>query len=568
MHRPKDIAAPQPPVVAIPRSVVMVGLMGAGKSAIGRRLAQRLGLPFVDADHEIEQAAGRSIEDIFQTLGEQAFRDGERKIVQRLLDGPRCVLATGGGAFVDPETRTKIRSQAISIWLDADLELLLKRVSRRSNRPLLKQGDPREVLMGLIAARNPIYAEADIRVESVDGPPEATVDRVVEALTRFLQNSGGSAPSAEAVEKVRVELGARGYDIVIAPRLFEEAGSWLGDLLDARRRLIVVSDEKVAAAQWPRLTKGLAAAGIEAPLITLPAGESTKDWTHLGQLIERILDLKPERGTLLMALGGGVVGDIVGLAASLTLRGLDFIQAPTTLLAQVDSAVGGKTGVNTRHGKNLVGIFHQPRRVLADLDALDTLPRRELAAGYAEVVKYGLIDDAPFFAWLEDNGARLLEGDRERRAYAVAHSCRAKARVVAADEREQGARALLNLGHTFGHAFEAAIGFGEELLHGEAVAIGLTLAFDLSARLGLCPPGDAARVHRHLAGVGLPVRLPPRGDGRPWQVDELVALMGQDKKVKDGRITFILVRGVGKAFIVRDVDPAAVAASLAAIVPS
>jgi 3-dehydroquinate synthase len=307
----------------------------------------------------------------------------------------------------------------------------------------------------------------------------------------------------------------------------------------------------VAGTHGGRLERGLAAAGIAAPLTVLPPGEGTKNWTQLGQVLDDLLDQRPERGDLLLALGGGVIGDLVGVAASLMLRGVDFVQAPTTLLAQVDSSVGGKTGVNTKHGKNLVGAFHQPRLVLADLDALKTLPRRELLAGYAETVKYGLIEDPEFFTWCETNGAALVAGDLAARQYAVAHAIRCKARTVAADEREGGARGLLNLGHTFGHALEAAIGYSDALLHGEAVSIGMVLAFDLSARLGLCPPEDAARVRRHLVSVGLPVNPPSRLGNNGAQ---LVELMGQDKKVHDGRITFVLARGIGRAFLARDVD--------------
>lgn len=360
-----------------------------------------------------------------------------------------------------------------------------------------------------------------------------------------------------APSTVPVKLGDRAYDIRVGAGLFEQAGALIAPVL-REKRVFVVTDERVAATQWPRLSRGLAAAGITAPLTVLPPGESTKDMSHLMRLLDDLLDRRPERGSTLLALGGGVVGDLTGLAASLLLRGVDFIQAPTTLLAQVDSAVGGKTGINTRHGKNLIGTFHQPRLVLADLDTLATLPRRELLAGYAEVVKYGLIDDPAFFAWLEANGPSLIAGDVAARAHAVAASCAAKARIVAADEREGGVRALLNLGHTFAHAVEAALGYGAQVLHGEAVAIGMVLAFDLSVRLGMAPAADAARLRRHLATIGLPTILPEAAR----EPDRLIELMAQDKKVQGGRITFILARGIGRAFIARDIDPSAVRAVL------
>ena len=295
--------------------------------------------------------------------------------------------------------------------------------------------------------------------------------------------------------------------------------------------------------------------------IVLPAGEPTKDLAHLEDLTDRLLDARVERATTLIALGGGVVGDITGFAAAIVLRGLDFIHIPTTLLAQVDSSVGGKTGINTRHGKNLLGAFHQPRLVLADVGVLETLDRRNFLAGYAETVKYGLLGDAPFFSWLEAEGANLCAGDRAARRHAVLRSCAAKAAIVALDERESGRRQLLNLGHTFGHALEAQVGFTDALLHGEAVAIGMVLAFDLSVRLGLCPPDDAERARRHLAERGLPVSLADLS-GRGWTADALFAHMLHDKKARDGRPTLVLVRGIGQAFTTRDVEAQAVRALL------
>ena len=351
--------------------------------------------------------------------------------------------------------------------------------------------------------------------------------------------------------RLRVELGARSYDIVIGPGLIGDAGRYIR-ALGGPPRAIIVTDAHVAALHLPALQAGLERAGLAQQAIVLPAGEQTKDFTHLAKLSEELLAHGIERGSLLIALGGGVVGDIAGFAASILLRGIDFVQVPTTLLAQVDSSVGGKTGINTRQGKNLVGAFHQPRLVLADLDALATLPKREIRAGYAEVAKYGLLGDAAFFAWLEDHASALIDGDIEARRHAVAVSCAAKARIVGEDEREAGKRALLNLGHTFGHALEAECGYGDELLHGEAVAIGMVMAFDLSARLGLCPTADAARGARHLASVGLPTGLDAIG-GRRFVPDRLIDHMRRDKKVSQGRIAFVLTRGIGQAFIAKDV---------------
>ena len=356
--------------------------------------------------------------------------------------------------------------------------------------------------------------------------------------------------------RLRVELGPRSHDILIGPGLIAEAGRHLRPLL-AEPRVFIVTDERVGRHYLPLLQASLEAAGIAPKAIILPPGEQTKDFSHLAELSGRLLAERIERKSLLIALGGGVIGDLTGFAASVLLRGIDFVQIPTTLLAQVDSSVGGKTGINTPQCKNLVGRFHQPRLVLADLDSLTTLPRRELLAGYAEVVKYGLIGDLPFFDWLEGHGAALLDGDLAARRHAVAVSCAAKARVVGADEREQAGRALLNLGHTFGHALEAECGYGEELLHGEAVAIGMVMAFDLSARLGLCPMADAARVGRHLASVGLPTGVEAIA-GRSFTASRLIDHMGRDKKVEGGRIAFVLARGIGQAFLAKGIDLAEV----------
>ncbi|HLM16151.1 MAG TPA: 3-dehydroquinate synthase [Reyranella sp.] len=358
---------------------------------------------------------------------------------------------------------------------------------------------------------------------------------------------------------IRVELAGRSYDIAIGPGLIDQAGALSRPLL-AAPKVTIVSDETVAPLYGARLAASFDKAGIKASTVTVPAGENSKEFGAFGRLMNELLDHRPDRRTTLVALGGGVVGDLTGFAASVLLRGVDFIQVPTTLLAQVDSSVGGKTGINTRHGKNLVGTFYQPRLVLADTDVLDTLPRRELLAGYAEVAKYGLIDDPAFFAWCEANGAAVLSGDAAKRTYAIEQSCLAKARIVAADERETtDLRALLNLGHTFGHALEAETGFGSDLLHGESVGTGMAMAFDLSVRLGLCPATDAERVRRHLGAVGLPMRLRAIGgdNRRSWDAPRLIEHMRGDKKAEGGRLTFVLARGIGKAFVSREVDEAA-----------
>ena len=353
-----------------------------------------------------------------------------------------------------------------------------------------------------------------------------------------------------ATESLRVALAERSYDIVVGPGLIETAGAAMLPLL-RRRQAVIVTDEQVACHHLPALRRSLDEHGIANHAIVLPPGEGTKNLAHFGQLIDSVLAIGIERGTMLVALGGGVVGDIAGFAAATLLRGIDFVQIPTTLLAQVDSSVGGKTAINTAAGKNLVGVFYQPLLVLADTASLQTLPRREVRAGYGEVVKYGLIRDAGFFEWLEHEGRAVCDLEPAALTRAVTASCRMKAEIVAADERETGdERALLNFGHTFGHALEAETGFGERLLHGEAVALGMVLAFDFAVRLGLSSGQEAHRVRRHLAASGLPTTLAEIGlfgDA----ADRLLAHMGKDKKVRDGAITLILPRRIGDCFVMR-----------------
>ena len=364
------------------------------------------------------------------------------------------------------------------------------------------------------------------------------------------------APVDDSLARIAIDLGPRSYDIVVGAGLLAKAGALMGPVL-RQPRVVTISDDTVAALHLDTLDASLDAAGIRHDSIILPPGEESKSWATLETLTDRLLAARVERSTTLLALGGGVIGDLTGFAAGITLRGLDFVQIPTTLLAQVDSAVGGKTGLNTRRGKNLIGTFHQPRLVIADTAVLDSLPPRALRAGYAETVKYGLIGEPGFFAWLEDHGAEVIAGDREARRHAVVAACRAKAAIVAEDEREAGKRALLNLGHTFGHALEAETGFGATMLHGEAVALGTIMAFDLSVSLGLCPPADAHRVRAHFAAMDLPVSV--SAFAGTLVSAALIAHMRQDKKVRDGRIHIVLVRGIGRAFVSDSVAETALA---------
>jgi 3-dehydroquinate synthase len=357
--------------------------------------------------------------------------------------------------------------------------------------------------------------------------------------------------TAQNPQTVHVALGDRSYDIQIGEGLLAQSGRWIAPLL-ARPRVAVLTDENVAAQHLDAFRAGMAAEGIEVVALALPPGEATKGWEQFSRAVEWLLEQKVERRDVVVALGGGVIGDLAGFAAAVLRRGVRFVQVPTSLLAQVDSSVGGKTGINAPQGKNLIGAFHQPSLVLADTGVLATLPDRDFLAGYGEVVKYGLLGDAEFFDWLEGNAPKMAAGDMAARIHAVRRSCQMKADIVARDETEQGDRALLNLGHTFCHALEKATGYSDRLLHGEGVAIGCALAFELSSRLGLCSQESPSRVRAHLREMGMKVDLADIPGDLPGS-EELFALMGQDKKVVDGQIRFILARGIGEAFVTSDV---------------
>jgi len=362
------------------------------------------------------------------------------------------------------------------------------------------------------------------------------------------------------MKTVRVGLGARSYDVLVGGGLIARAGELARPFLP-RGRTAVVCDETVERLHGAELKAALKAQGIASDWIIMPPGEGTKSWQGLAEVSDRLLALGLDRGDVVTAFGGGVIGDLAGFAASIYKRGVDFIQIPTTLLAQVDSSVGGKTAIDTARGKNLIGAFHQPRLVLADLDVLGTLSDREMRAGYAEIIKYGLLGDFAFFEWLEREGPHVLQRRPDALAHAVARSVEMKAEIVAADEKEAAARALLNLGHTFGHALEAETGYGEALLHGEAVAIGCAQAFRFSAGQGLCSGQDAARAEAAIAASGLPIRM-DRIEGFPFSADTLLRHMGQDKKAEGGRLTFVLAKRLGEAFVAKSVDAAAVRAFL------
>ena len=551
------------------RSLVLVGMMGCGKSSTGRCLARRLGLDFADADAEIECAAGMSVAEIFEKYGEAYFRDGERRVMARLLAGGPKVIATGGGAFLNEQTRARISASGLSVWLKADLDVLWRRVRRRATRPLLRTEDPEGTLRALIEARYPVYGRADVtvvfarRAARGDGRYRHRRDRVLPALFSRGPDPDHAARRHHAREtpavlgppgatRVRSTCRAANTRSSSAPACCARRARWWPSW--RRARLARLSPTTTSRATTSRHSESsLDRAGIRHATATVRPRRGDRNPTLCSRRVcDAILAARLERGDLVLAFGGGVVGDLAGFAAASVRRGMRLVQIPTSLLAQVDSSVGGKTGINSAHGKNLVGAFHQPALVIADADVLATLPPREFAAGYAEIVKWALIGDAAFFDWLEANHAGVFTGGPAR-AEAVAKACAGKAGVVMRDEREHGERALLNLGHTFGHAFERLAGYdGARLVHGEGVAIGLACAFRFSHRLGLCAAADAARVEAHLAAVGLPTHASAI-PGLAADAEAVLDAMAQDKKVERGALTFILARGIGQAFVAKGI---------------
>ena len=521
--------------------------MGAGKTTIGRILARKLGKRFIDSDHEIEARTGASIPWIFEIEGEASFRRREAEVIADLtaLDG--IVLATGGGAILSAANRAHLRQRGRVIYLRANVGSILIRTSHDKNRPLLQTADPRKKLEELTTQREPLYREIADLVIDTGRPNVQSMVQTILAQLEALENSGAGAARADSpapmnqaiastTTTINVDLGERSYPIAIGAGLLGDPGLLLPYIAGARAA--IVTNTTVAPLYLERVSGPLRSAGKEVLAIVLPDGEEYKNWDSLMQVFDALLANKCDRKTTLVALGGGVIGDLTGFAAASYMRGVPFVQIPTTLLAQVDSSVGGKTGINHPLGKNMVGAFYQPRAVLADTATLDTLPARELSAGLAEVIKHGAIIDAGFFSWIEHNIAALMAREPQALAHAIARSCEIKAEVVRQDEREGGLRAILNFGHTFGHAIEAGLGYGA-WLHGEAVGCGMVMAADLSQRMGLVDPACVARVKALVAAAGLPVAAPNLGTAR-W-----LELMEVDKKNEGGAIKFILLKPLG-----------------------
>ena len=506
-------------------------------------LAKQLGKTFIDSDEEIQKRTGVTIPHIFDVEGEAGFRQREALAIHELLQGDNIVLATGGGAVLDPNSRTLMQSRGMVVYLKSSVHDLWQRTRHDRSRPLLQTADPRGKLQELYEQRNPIYTEmADIVIHT----GKQSVQVLLAALVNKLDATSTKTESLQEMQTLTVGLAERSYPIHIGQGLLERADLLMPYL--QHKRVAVISNTTVAPLYLGKLRSLLESHGISVIPVILPDGEQYKNSETLNLIYDALLTNRCERNTPLIALGGGVIGDMTGYAAATYLRGVPFIQIPTTLLSQVDSSVGGKTGINHPLGKNMIGAFYQPQVVLIDIATLNTLPDQELRAGLAEVIKYGLIRDLPFLEWLEENMEKLLARDADALQYAIARSCQNKAEVVGSDERESGERALLNLGHTFGHAIENGMGYGA-WLHGEAVAAGTMMAADLSRRLGWISEQDVTRIRNLFDRAGLPVVAPH------MPVEQYINLMGLDKKVIDGKMRFVLLHPVGRAIISSDAQP-------------
>ncbi len=546
-------------------SIFLVGLMGAGKTTIGRALAKKLNKRFVDSDHEIESRTGASIPVIFEIEGEESFRKREADVIRELSAQQDIVLATGGGAILRAETRAYLKQRGTVIYLRAGINQILQRTGRDKNRPLLQTADPRRKLEELSRQRDPYYREvADFIIETGRPNVQFLVQSILSQLELAPKQTAAMSPaevaastavstpinttpaepamtaSTHATIALQVDLGERSYPITIGHGLLSTP-----ELLTrhvAGKRAAIVTNDKVGPLYLAQVQKLLEDAGKQVTAIVLPDGEEEKTWNSLMKVFDVLLAEKCDRKTTMIALGGGVIGDLTGFAAASYMRGVPFVQIPTTLLSQVDSSVGGKTGINHPLGKNMIGAFYQPQAVIADTATLHTLPARELSAGLAEVIKHGAIIDAPFFDWIEANIGKLVAKDNAALAYSIQRSCEIKAEVVRQDEREGGLRAILNFGHTFGHAIESGLGYGE-WLHGEAVGCGMVMAADLSQRLGFIDTAARDRLTALVKAAGLPVVAPNLGTQR-W-----LELMEVDKKNEGGQIKFILVKPLGQPLI-------------------
>lgn len=531
------------------KPIVLVGLMGAGKTTVGRILADMLGWPFFDSDDEIVRSSGKSISAIFEEEGEPAFRDLERLTIRGLLRNGRCVIATGGGSISVPETATMILESSVCLWMDASVPVLVER-TRGSDRPLLKHGDPAEVLGMLLEKRRSTYMQAHLHILDDNLDPADMASRILMQICEYLFDNDSIDDDERHVPQalcLTVSLFDRSYPIFIGANLLSDIEVWLSHEFYGRKAFII-TDYNVRAAVTDKFQAAISPYMKSVAVMELPPGEQTKSFDRFQVVVEWMIENGIKRDSLVFAVGGGVIGDLTGFASSSVLRGVEFIQVPTTLLSMVDSSVGGKTGINSKFGKNMIGAFYQPRAVVIDLETLATLPPREWLAGYAEIVKTALLGNADFFTWLEINASKILEKSPVTIMRAIEKSCNMKSEVVAQDEHEEnGLRAKLNLGHTFAHAFENLCGYGTTLLHGEAVGVGLVLAARLSQQIGRLSEKDVMRVTYHLQKMGLKTEIRDIGLPQGTTVEQIIELMRKDKKSNQDGMVFVTMTRIGDA---------------------
>ena len=522
------------------KNIVLIGFMGAGKTEVGRRLAEDLGWPFEDADFRIEERERLSIPEIFEKHGEAYFRKREREIIAELAGKKSCIIATGGGAAADSKNRRALGRNGLLIHLDASPDVVLSRTAV-SDRPLLQGGDRLQRIHELLGRRRPSYTLSDHRIDTSQRSP-AQVASMIKNI-------------ASASNPIRVDIGGRGYAVEIAEGGLSKIGGRLREE-GIRGKVAVVTNTRVGRLYGAAVTRSLKKAGFETLTVTLPDGERYKNLKSISHIYDALIRGGLERGSTIVALGGGVIGDMAGFAAATYLRGISCVQVPTTLAAQVDASIGGKTGVDHPLGKNLIGAFHQPRMVYIDPEILNTLTRREFVSGLAEVIKYGVIRDEEFFEYLEDNMDKILRREPAALTHAIRRSCAIKAEVVSRDEREGDLRRILNFGHTYGHALETATRY-RVYLHGEAVSLGMAMASRLASRLGHSTAAVSGRLITLLSRAGLPVDLPK------IKTADILKNMKLDKKVAGGRIYFVLAESIGKVRV-EPVDSRIIAEELGA----
>lgn len=539
-------------------NIILVGMMGAGKTTIGRSLAAFTGKQFYDCDHEIQERTGVTIPVIFEIEGEAGFRKRESQVLRRLVKKSGVVLATGGGAVLNKDNRRLLKQSGIVVYLRASVNDLYRRTRYDKSRPLLQTKDLRAKLTELYEQRDQFYCKtAHIIIDTGKQNIRSLMKELTSRLITY--NSPQPTDIHNTMRTISVEFSSTAekpnYPIHIGTGILTQAELIVACL--QQKRVAIVSNTTVAALFLDKLSTALTENGVQVIPIIIPDGEAYKNWETLNSIYDALLKNYCERHTTVLALGGGVIGDLTGFAAATYLRGVPFIQIPTTLLAQVDSSVGGKTGINHELGKNMIGAFYQPRMVLTDSTTLDTLPDRELRAGIAEIIKYGLIRDPVFFEWLEQNMQRLLAREPVTLIEAIQRSCENKAEIVSADEKESGVRALLNLGHTFGHAIENGVGYGV-WLHGEAVAAGTVLAADLSRRMKLITEADVSRIRKLFQQAGLPVTAPK------LDPEKYLKMMSLDKKVSAGKTRFIVLNRIGDAVMRADISSKLIVETLSA----